>query len=78
MIVKMGLTDWNSRAQIKGLQCFNTTLEKAVSNTKINLNTTNFNGTRQHFAQADDTSTTSEYRFRSISTDGEQNIQAGL
>jgi hypothetical protein len=29
---KIGLTDWNSRAQIQGLLCFNTVLEKAVQN----------------------------------------------
>jgi hypothetical protein len=49
-LVKMDLTDWNSRAQIQGRLCFNAVLEKAVQNTKINLNRTNFNGTRQHFA----------------------------
>jgi hypothetical protein len=47
-LVKMDLKDFNSRAQIQGLLCFNTGLEKQLD-TKINLKRTNFNGTKQHF-----------------------------
>jgi hypothetical protein len=66
-LVKMDLTYWNSTAKMQRLLlCFNSALEKAVRNTKINLN-----GTRQNFAQADTTLTTSDYSFRSISTDGQ-------
>jgi hypothetical protein len=66
---------WNSKTQIQGIQCFNTALEKAARNTTINLKRTNFNGTSQHFAETNATSTTSDYSFRSTSTDGEQNIR---
>jgi hypothetical protein len=49
-LVKMGLKDQNSRAQIQRILCFYIALEKALQNTKIIPNRTNFNGTQQRFA----------------------------